>query len=94
VRVALIRAISEFTGCIGPFGNDILIRSFDTYTENFGRGGALVDSTPFVRRIVGPNPALTATLAVLGQVLYSQLPVALRRETPTQYPCCVWSASA
>src|SRR6218665_1215570 len=29
----------------------------------------------------------------LGQVLHSQLPVALRRETPTQYPCCVRSAS-
>ncbi len=29
----------------------------------------------------------------LGQVLHSQLPVALRRETPTQYPCCVGSAS-
>jgi len=29
----------------------------------------------------------------LGQVLHSKLPVALRRETPTQYPCCVGSAS-
>ena len=26
-----------------------------------------------------------------GQVLHWQLPVALRHETPTQYPCCVWS---
>src|SRR6218665_4128901 len=25
----------------------------------------------------------------LGQVLHSQLPVALRREIPAQYPCCV-----
>jgi len=29
----------------------------------------------------------------LGQVLHSQLIGALRRETPTQYPCCVGSAS-
>ena len=29
----------------------------------------------------------------LGQVLNSQLPVALRREIPAQYPCCVGSAS-
>ena len=29
----------------------------------------------------------------LGQVLRSQLPVALRRETSTQYPSCVGSAS-
>src|SRR6218665_1017969 len=29
----------------------------------------------------------------LGQVLHSQLPMALRRETPAQYPCCVGSAS-
>src|SRR6218665_1612575 len=29
----------------------------------------------------------------LGQVLHSQLSVVLRRETPTQYPCCVGSAS-
>ena len=29
----------------------------------------------------------------LGQVLNSQLPVALRREISAQYPCCVGSAS-
>jgi len=29
----------------------------------------------------------------LGQVLNSQLPVAPRRESPAQYPCCVGSAS-
>ena len=29
----------------------------------------------------------------LGQVLHSQLPMALRREIPAQYPCCVGSAS-
>ena len=34
------------------------------------RGGLLVDSMPFFRRVVGSNPALAATL-----------PVALRSET-------------
>src|SRR6218665_582849 len=29
----------------------------------------------------------------IGQVFHSQLPVALRRETSTQYPCCIGSAS-
>jgi len=29
----------------------------------------------------------------LGQVLHSQLPVALRREIPAQYPCCIVSAT-
>jgi len=29
--------------------------------ENLGRGGALVDSKPFDRRIMGLNPALAAT---------------------------------
>ena len=36
-----------------------------------GHGGALVDSTPFVRRVVG------SPRRVLVQVLHSQLPVAL-----------------
>ena len=46
-----------------------------------GCGGSLVDSLPFVRRVVGSNPALATTGRDLGQVLHSQLPVALRRET-------------
>src|SRR6218665_2795162 len=50
-----------------------------------GTGGSLVDSTPFVRSVAGPNPALDSTYRDLGQVLHSQLCVALRRETP----CCV-----
>jgi len=51
-----------------------------------GRGGALVESMTFNRscRHVGSD---------LGQVFNSQLPVAIRRETPSQYPCCVGSAS-
>ena len=53
-----------------------------------GSGCSLVDSSPFVRRVEGSN-----TRRDLGQVLYSQLPVTLRLETPTQYPCCVGSAS-
>ena len=35
------------------------------------RGGALVDSSPFVRRVVGANPSRRD----LGQVFHSQLPV-------------------
>ena len=52
-----------------------------------GRDGALVESKAFDRRVVG-SPRRD-----LGQVLNSQMPVALRRETLTQYPCCVASAS-
>ena len=57
-----------------------------------GRGGSLVDSWPFARRVLGLNPAL-APRRDLGQVLHSQLHVVLRRETSTQYLCCVGSAS-
>jgi len=46
------------------------------------RGGSLVESVD--QRVVGPNLALVPN---------SQLPVALRRETPTQYPYCIGSAS-
>ena len=64
------------------------------YTFHVERGGSLVNSSPFVRRVMhGSNPTLAATYRDLGQVLHLQLPVALRRETPTQYPCCVGSAS-
>ena len=60
----------------------------------WGVGGALVESTPFVRRVMGSTPAPAATYTRdLGQVLHAQLPVALRREIPAQYPCCVESAS-
>jgi len=31
------------------------------YAQNVGRGGPLVDSTPFVPRVMGLNPALAAT---------------------------------
>jgi len=54
-----------------------------------GRGGSLVDSSPFARRVVDSNLARRD----LGQVLHSQLPVALWCETPTQYPCRVGSTS-
>src|SRR6218665_1894204 len=58
-------------------------------------GGALVESKPFDRRVVGSNPALAATAPRrdLGQVLNSQLPGAIWRETPAQNPCYVGSAS-
>jgi len=55
-----------------------------------GRGGALVELAPFVQRVVGLNPALAA---MQGPWASPTLPVALQHETPTQYPCCVWSAS-
>ena len=57
-----------------------------------GRVGSLVDSMPFVRRVVGSKPALPPH-KYFEQVLHLQLLVALRRETRTQYPCCVRSAS-
>ena len=60
-----------------------------------GCGVSLVDTKPFVRRVVGSNPALVATQGPWASrsVLHSQLPVALRREITTQYPFCVGSAS-
>ena len=62
-------------------------------TSVWGLGGTLIESTSFVRRVMGSTPALTATYRDLGQVLHSQLPVALQRENLTQYPCCVESPS-
>jgi len=59
---------------------------------NVERGGSIVDSWPFARRVVGSNPALAATYGPWA-ILHSQLPVTLRRETRIQYPCCVGSAS-
>ena len=56
-------------------------------------GGALVEWKPFDRMVVGSNPALAATYTDIVQGLNSQLPVALQRETPEKYPCCVGSAS-
>src|SRR6218665_2885700 len=56
------------------------------FCEVMGHGCALAELIPFNRRVVGSNPTL-------GQVLNLQLPVALRREIPAQYPCCVGSAS-
>jgi len=44
-----------------------------------GRGGALVETIPFDRKVVGSNSALAAMLRDLGQVLPLQLPVALQR---------------
>ena len=44
-----------------------------------GRGGALAESIPFDRRVVGLNPALAAPRRDLGQVLHSQSLVALQR---------------
>jgi len=52
-----------------------------------GRGGAKAVSMTFESRSSRHEETL------IGQVLHSQLPVALRREIPAQYPCCVGSAS-
>ena len=41
-------------------------------------GGALIETMPFNRRVVGSNSALAAMLEP-GQVLHLQLPVPLRR---------------
>ena len=43
-------------------------------TTNSGRGGALVETMTFNRRVVGSTPALPPHRD-LGQVLYLQLPV-------------------
>jgi len=54
-------------------------------------GGLIGRFMPFIRRVMGSNPALAATRKEsrdLGQDLHSQLPVALRHETSTQYQCC------
>ena len=45
------------------------------FTKIVGRGGALVETMTFNRRVVGSTPALAATYRDLGQVLYLQLPV-------------------
>src|SRR6218665_2196403 len=53
-----------------------------------GCGGALVETMTFNRRAVGSTPALYPPRI---RTLASPLPAvagALRRETPTQYPCC------
>jgi len=56
-----------------------------------GRGGALVESTPFVRMVMDSTSA-PAPHRDPEQVLNSQFPVALRREIPAQYPLCVGKA--
>ena len=71
----------------------VYIHEWTTTPHKMERSGSLVDSSPFVRRVVGSNHALAASYRNLGQVTRSQLPVAIRRQTPKQYPCCVGSAS-
>src|SRR6218665_3121586 len=56
------------------------------------RGDALVESTPFDRRVVGSNPALAAAQGLWASPSHA-LAYALRRETPIQYLRCVGSAS-
>ena len=54
-----------------------------------GHGGALVETTP----VVGSNPALAAMYRDLGQVLYLQLPVALRRVNSDTVSILLWSGA-
>ena len=42
--------------------------------------------------LISSNPALAGTYTELGRGFHSRLPVALRRETPTQCPRCVGNA--
>ena len=52
-----------------------------------GHGGALVESITFNRRVVGSTPALAAMYGPWASPLPT-VACALRREPPTQYPCC------
>ena len=62
-------------------------------TKHVRRGGVLVESMPFDRRVAGSNPALEATDRDLGQVLHLQLPVALGRvKLRHNVNCCDGSA--
>jgi len=51
------------------------------------RGGALVETMTFNRRVVGSTPALSTTYGLWASPLPA-VACALRRETPIQYPCC------
>ena len=57
-----------------------------------GRGGALVETMTFNRRVVGSTPALAATQGPWASPLLA-VAFALRRETPIQYSCCGRDAS-
>src|SRR6218665_3556218 len=59
--------------------------------SHVGRGGALVKLVPFNCRVVVSNHALAAAQGP-WQVLHLQLPVALRRLTPTQCEL-LWSGA-
>ena len=45
-----------------PRGVNFHVKEFWPRPINVGRGGALVESKPLDRRVVGSNPALAATL--------------------------------
>ena len=63
----------------------------NTLTGTWWRGGWVDSFQPDSRGFDSRSSRHVRKL--VGQVLNSQLPVALRRETPAQYPCCVGSAS-
>ena len=60
-----------------------------------GRGGALVETMTFTRRVVGSTPALAAgpPRRDLGQVLYLQLPVRFSVKLQYSIRAVVGSAS-
>src|SRR6218665_2718752 len=70
-------------------GNDDDLRclSRSNIKIRVGRGGALVESMTFNRRVVGSTPALAAMSGLWASPLPTVV-CALWRETPIQYSCC------
>jgi len=64
-----------------------MIAEYYNDTISVGRGGALVETMTFNRRVVGSTPALAATQGPWASPL-PEVACALRHETLTQYPCC------
>ena len=56
-------------------------------TIRAGRGGTLVESMTFNRKVVGSTPTLATTQGLWASPLPAVACV-LRRETPIQYQCC------
>ena len=70
-----------------------IYKKSDISKWSLGHGGALVESIPFDRMVVGSGFESRSSrhVGTLGKSL-TRLPVALRPETPAQHPCCVGSA--
>src|SRR6218665_904610 len=73
--------------CIGAAYSKCIIRTLTYIVENaWCRIGRVDAFRPEGRESESRS---SRHVGDLGQVFYTQLPVALRLETPTQYPCCV-----